>query len=66
MNSHGYPPQVDQNCGNCRFWIQLRDGSDYGRCRRHAPRPMPDDAWGDWPEVFMRNWCGEWAPREER
>jgi len=48
--------------------------ADQGYCRRHAPLPrMAGEFAGtfrletNWPIVDLsKDWCGEWAPREEQ
>lgn len=65
-----------QECGNCRFWLHLVEGS-FAECRRRAPvaqlawfsrelgEMTPghelDLAWeARWPLTHFEAWCGEW------
>ena len=59
-----------ETCLNCRYWRE-RDDSEYGCCRRHAPRPYVEKTdinvdYNDdlldvthWPETHFTDWCGE-------
>lgn len=54
-------------CKDCIFWDITHAGSltkaREGRCRRHAPTPMPESTEQDsgtiWPATFDDDWCGE-------
>jgi hypothetical protein len=68
------PVAVEENCETCRFWMEYRDGSEWGECRKNAPSPMVLPAGSDIPDkcsfkfvtwfpTTMRDeWCGEWKP----
>ena len=59
MTKHGYPPQKEQECLNCRYYFN-------GDCHRYAPRPELGEQTlaAYWPFDMERDWCGEWAPQE--
>lgn len=48
-------------CKNCRYW--KRDGrglaSTFGWCRFHAPVPVSDENFDQWPYVDREDMCGE-------
>lgn len=60
----------DLTCGGCAFWHPI-DGQPYGKCRRHAPRPLmfPPSHWRArepvcvplWPATAPDDWCAEYA-----
>ena len=41
--------------------------SEYGFCKRHAPRPHDGNHIADvmWPLVFKNEWCGEFAKSDQ-
>ena len=65
-------PWVDENCGNCRFWLSDRDSnrtgkdhpSDDGTCCRRAPVVVADFD-RNWGITAPDSWCGEWEKRNE-
>jgi hypothetical protein len=59
---------AEQRCEFCRFFQMTRDCRDSGECRRGAPeiRFSTDEEGrirhhGYWPQVAVRDWCGEFA-----
>ena len=70
MNSP-YPPQAEQQCGNC-FYVKSfpveADDFEMLWCRRNAPVPLAGgipNHFASWPLVCGDQWCGEWAPPQE-
>jgi hypothetical protein len=59
MSNHNYPPQSEQVCGNCRYYMNYE-------CHRHAPAPILGQMGeAKWPGTDEEgDWCGEWAPQE--
>jgi len=50
-------------CQRCAYFVST--GSDYGFCRRHAPRPSDRSADAEWPIVeLLTHGCGDGYPRE--
>jgi hypothetical protein len=63
--------KIEPACRRCRYSYELPDDVVY-QCRRYAPRPLTveddpekDEAtyWGEWPQVFNDQWCGEFAAK---
>lgn len=64
-------PQVEQECGNCRFWEQYSPPK--GECRRYPPMIVVGQVYCDgkeslengiWPHTGQGAWCGEWQQKE--
>lgn len=63
----------DENCTECKYFVQASPDEGTGECHRHAPRPGPHpkmqiegkDLWADtqWPKVRAEAWCGEFEPK---
>ena len=73
------PPSSERRCGTCR-WCDREGYGPLGGCRRRAPAFYPIPEWlrneaaelgttlttGMWPTVWPdKDWCGDWAAREE-
>lgn len=59
---------AEQRCEFCRYFQMTRDRRDRGECRRGAPqiRFTADEEGrlrhtGYWPQVHVRDWCGEFV-----
>ena len=57
---------LDSFCENCKWFKDLGNGKT-GKCIRYPPvaHPMGDDgkqAVSMWPDVQLKQLCGEWAP----
>lgn len=59
---------AEQRCEFCRYFQMTRDRRERGECRRGAPeiRFSTDEDGklrhlGYWPQVAVRDWCGEFA-----
>lgn len=62
---------MNEKCGNCKFFHDLRDewSRDIGECRRSPPVVHVSDVSGNdtaFPAVTSDEWCGEWKPRESQ
>ena len=58
----------DGGCSECRYWMAT-PATDYGECRRYAPRPPGPTVHGGepdpvvwWPRTYPFDLCGEYAP----
>lgn len=52
---------VPPRCVSCRHFLDYRETSKRGECRRYAPRlvdPYNDQA--AWAKTSTMDWCGEW------
>lgn len=71
-------PADRESCKTCRFWrftgtsqSYVAQGghsvprSDYGQCRRYAPRAWVRGQENNWPTVNERDWCGEYQMTSE-
>ena len=47
-------PNVEQECGNCRYWID-------GVCKRYPPCCGADGNSFPVPPKGEEDWCGEWC-----
>lgn len=63
----------DQECGNCRFWMDKKKGytARRGNCCRNPPtlvshgQPFDDEdreSATQYPITLKDEWCGEWSP----
>ncbi len=69
------PPQSEQNCGNCRAYLEdVTTPDGVGWCRFWPPTllmtpPVGGSAFGNpesfHPEVKADDWCAQWAPMEK-
>jgi hypothetical protein len=61
-----FPPQREQECGNCRYGRGPKELGTFIFCQRHPPVLTPFDniSLNNWPGVSPKEWCGEWAPQE--
>ena len=56
------------SCQYCRFWKKLSTDkklTNYGECRRWAPRPViasENSSWVEWPRTRNDEGCGECLP----
>ena len=55
---------TEENCGNCRYFVDARTTEMLGRCRRHSPVTITDSVGygnhGEFPTMSDFGWCGEW------
>lgn len=76
-----FPPTTEQSCKNCRYLrsakrlkaaktfgdpsFVVRDFDGVLECREGSPVPARglDPCW---PQVQPSDWCGQWAPAEDR
>lgn len=55
---------MTQTCVSCRFFSPT-DRTDFGHCRRRAPRVGRETGWHEmFPNVMSRDWCGEHESHE--
>lgn len=67
MASEPHPRGMKEHarCSTCKAWFGTSD--EWGRCRRHAPRPSTlngDSDSAHWPFTKAVDFCLEWLPRE--
>ena len=67
----------DRLCEYCSYWhASLDDPTEFGQCRRYAPKPFVCSVDGDaneweahryvkWPDCHSDNWCGEFKHSRE-
>ena len=52
---------MNRNCGNCGYYIALKDVERVGKCRRYPPTRtiVGTTEKHDFPQTLVLNWCGE-------
>ena len=59
--------ELDCICANCKWFNDLNNGKT-GKCTRYPPTPHPmgedgRSAVSMWPDVQLKQSCGEWSPK---
>lgn len=64
----------NSNCGNCRFWFELRESEPnsglpkFGKCKKNPPAMLVQDekTYSGHPITSESDWCGAWDLMEAK
>jgi len=45
-------------CGKCKYWVQEKEGDEFGECRKFPPQLVTND-YTEWPVTIKKDFCGE-------